>query len=307
MTPALDRMIDGIRGKLSPGAGLDKLTWLRVGGAADWLFTPADNDDLQTFLTQCPADIPVSMIGAGSNLLVRDGGIAGVVIHSTAHLNTVSHSGSVVTAGAGCADADLARYAQKAGLGGLEFMVTIPGSIGGGIIMNAGCYGREFKDVLIAADGFKRDGTPFSVSADELQMDYRRTLVPEGWFFTTARFHTEPDDPAAIRARMKEMIASRADSQPIGVRTGGSTFANPHGAKAWQIIDAAGCRGWQRGDARISDKHCNFLINEGGASAADLEQLGEDVRAAVRANSGIELRWEIKRIGRRTGDMHERT
>ena len=240
-------------------------------------------------------------LGAGSNTLVRDGGVKGVVIHLAKHINVLSHKTGELRAEAGCSDAEAARYAAKAGLTGLEFMVTIPGTIGGGLIMNAGCYGKEFKDVLIRAEGFQRDGTPFSITPEDIEMRYRNTSVPEGWIFTAATFEVADSEGKDIRGRMKEMIAARADSQPVGVRTGGSTFANPDGAKAWQIIDAAGCRGLQRGDASISEKHCNFLINKGNASADDLEQLGEQVRDAVETNSGIRLRWEIKRIGRKGG------
>ena len=299
MTVRLDNNIKGLRGTLIKAAPLAKLTWLRVGGIADWLFTPADADDLQNFLRQCPNDLPVMPLGAGSNTLVRDGGVEGVVIHLAKHVNAISHKKGVLRAEAGCSDAEVARYAAKAGLSGLEFMVTIPGTIGGGLVMNAGCYGKEFKDVLIQAEGFQRDGTPFSITPAELEMRYRKTSLPEGWIFTAASFRVEDSEGEDIRSRMKEMIAARADSQPVGVRTGGSTFANPDGTKAWQVLDAAGCRGLQRGDASISEKHCNFLINKGSASADDLEQLGEQVRDAVETSSGIRLRWEIKRIGRK--------
>jgi UDP-N-acetylmuramate dehydrogenase len=301
MSYRLEQQIKGLRGALTKAAPLAKLTWLRVGGIADWLFTPADADDLQNFLRQCPSDIPVMPLGAGSNTLVRDGGVEGVVIHLAKNINALSHTTGELRAEAGCSDAEVARYAAKAGLTGLEFMVTIPGTIGGGLIMNAGCYGKEFKDVLIRAEGFQRDGTPFSITPVDIEMRYRNTSVPEGWIFTAAHFEVANSAGEDIRGRMKEMIAARADSQPVGVRTGGSTFANPDGTKAWQIIDAAGCRGLQRGDASISEKHCNFLINKGNASADDLEQLGEQVRDAVESNSGIRLRWEIKRIGRKGG------
>jgi len=302
----LDKQIKNIRGSLKESVRLESLTWLKVGGPADWLFTPLDADDLQNFLRQCPEDIPITLLGAGSNMLVRDGGIDGVVINMCTHMNKISHEDGIICAQTGCSDSEVARYAAKAGLAGLEFMVTIPGSIGGGLIMNAGCYGREFKDVLIDAQGFTRNGEPIFTTAQDLQMAYRHTHVPQGWIFTSARFQTRPDRAEQIRTTMKEMIASRAASQPVGVRTGGSTFANPDGSKAWQEIDAAGCRGWQRGDAVISDKHCNFLINKGQASATDLETLAEDVRKAVLANSGVELRWEIKRIGRTDGGDDER-
>ena len=295
----------GLTGQLQPMATLAGLTWMRVGGPADWLFTPADIADLQAFLRQCPADVPLTCLGAGSNSLIRDGGIDGVVIHLAEHLTQVTHADNEVRAEAGCADSEVARYAAKQGLSGLEFLVSIPGTIGGGIVMNAGCYGTEFKDVLIEAEGLNRRGELVRFSAADLQLSYRRSHIPEDVIITAARFQAQPGDSEAIRATMKQMLANRAASQPVGVRTGGSTFANPEGGKAWQQIDAAGCRGLQRGGASVSEKHCNFLINQGNATAEDIEQLGEDVRAAVAAHSGTELRWEIRRMGRAlgTGDI----
>ena len=288
----------GLKGTLLPMAELAGLTWMRVGGPADWLFSPRDISDLQTFLKQCPADVQLTCLGAGSNSLIRDGGIAGVVIHLAAHLTRIKHVGTVIHAEAGCADSKVARQAAKAGVGGLEFLVSIPGTIGGGVIMNAGCYGTEFKDVLIDVEGLTRSGEPVLLAPKDLQLSYRRSQVPEDVIITAARLKGQPADQTEIRATMKQMLSNRAASQPVGVRTGGSTFANPDGRKAWQQIDAAGCRGMQRGGARVSEKHCNFLINHGNATAADIEQLGEDVRAAVNAHSGTELRWEIRRMGR---------
>lgn len=288
----------GVNGRLQPMAELAGLTWMRVGGPADWLFSPTDVSDLQTFLQQCPDDVPVTCLGAGSNSLIRDGGIDGVVLHLASHLTRVTHEGDEVCAEAGCADSEVARYAAKQGLSGLEFLVSIPGTIGGGIVMNAGCYGTEFKDVLIEAEGLTRQGELVRLKAADLQLSYRRSQLPAGMIVTSARFRVQPGDSAAIRKTMKQMLANRAASQPVGVRTGGSTFANPEGGKAWQQIDAAGCRGRQRGGASVSEKHCNFLINQGNATAEDIEQLGEDVRAAVAAHSGTELRWEIRRMGR---------
>lgn len=277
---------------------LSRLTWLGVGGKADWLFEPENEADLQQFLSQYDPALPLTVIGAGSNLLVRDGGIEGVVIRLKGDFQHVSHEGYILSAGAGATDADVARYASKQGLAGLSFMIGIPGTIGGGLRMNAGCYGYEFKDVLISASGFDRNGNPFSVTADEMQMGYRYTAAPDSWIFTSATFATTPDDPQILRAKMKELIANRSDAQPVGKRTGGSTFANPDGHKAWQVIDAAGCRGLRVGNAHLSEKHCNFLINDGQATAAEIEQLGEEIRQRVKQHSGIELRWEIKRVGR---------
>ena len=290
----------GLKGAFLPMAELAILTWMRVGGPADWLFSPEDSSDLQTFLKQCPIDVPLTCLGAGSNSLIRDGGIGGVVIHLSAHLTRIEHENTVIRAEAGCADSEVARYAAKAGVGGLEFLVSIPGTIGGGVIMNAGCYGKEFKDVLIDAEGLTRSGESVLLTPEDLQLSYRHSQVPEDVIITAARLKGQPADQAKIRASMKQMLSNRAASQPVGVRTGGSTFANPEGGKAWQQIDAAGCRGMQRGGASVSEKHCNFLINRGNATAADIEQLGEDVRAAVAAHSGTKLRWEIKRMGRQS-------
>ena len=290
----------GLKGPFLPMAELASLTWMRVGGPADWLFSPEDSKDLQTFLKQCPTEVPLTCLGAGSNSLIRDGGIAGVVIHLSAHLTRIEHNDMIIRAEAGCADSEVARYALKAALGGLEFLVSIPGSIGGGVIMNAGCYGAEFKDVLIDAEGLTRFGEPVLLTPKELQLSYRQSKVPDNVIITAVRLQGQPTDQTEIRTSMKQMLSNRAASQPIGVRTGGSTFANPDGCKAWQQIDAAGCRGMKRGGASVSEKHCNFLINQGNATAADIEQLGEDVRAAVAAHSGIKLRWEIRRIGRVT-------
>jgi len=290
----------GLKGAFLLMEELAILTWMRVGGPADWLFSPEDSSDLQTFLKQCPIDVPLTCLGAGSNSLIRDGGIGGVVIHLSAHLTRIEHENTVIRAEAGCADSEVARYAAKAGVGGLEFLVSIPGTIGGGVIMNAGCYGKEFKDVLIDAEGLTRSGESVLLTPEDLQLSYRHSQVPEDVIITAARLKGLPADQAKIRASMKQMLSNRAASQPVGVRTGGSTFANPEGGKAWQQIDAAGCRGMQRGGASVSEKHCNFLINRGNATAADIEQLGEDVRAAVAAHSGTKLRWEIKRMGRQT-------
>ena len=276
---------------------MSRHTWFGVGGPADVVFCPRDADDLAQFLASCPADIPLLPIGAGSNLLVRDGGVAGVVIRLNEFMTSISHDGTSVTADAGATDADVARYAARAGLAGLEFLIGIPGTIGGGLRMNAGAYGGEFRDVVIRAHGFDRAGRAFRATPDEMGMGYRHSEAPADWIFTHAEFRATQGETAAIKARMKDIVASRGDAQPRGVRTGGSTFANPPGGKAWQEIDAAGCRGLEIGGALVSEKHCNFLINQGGASAHDIESLGETVRLRVAERGGPALRWEIRRVG----------
>ena len=298
MTDSLLTRLPPVRGDYAAAVPMASHTWFGVGGPADILFSPADAEDLGAFLAACPADIPILPVGAGSNLLVRDGGIGGVVIRTPAHMNGVTHVGETVLAGAGALDAEVARHAAKAGLSGLEFLIGIPGTVGGGLRMNAGAYGGEFRDVVIRAHGFDRSGTPFSATPDEMGMAYRHSDAPDDWIFTHAEFRAGTGDAAQIRARMKEIVASRGDAQPRGVRTGGSTFANPPGGKAWQEIDAAGCRGLEVGDAQVSEKHCNFLINRGDASAHDIESLGETVRNRVAARGGPALRWEIRRVGR---------
>ena len=298
MTDNLLDRLPPVRGDYAAAVPMAGHTWFGVGGPADIIFSPADAADLGSFLAACPADIPLLAVGAGSNLLVRDGGIGGVVIRTPAHMNAVSHDGETVLAGAGALDAEVARHAAKAGLAGLEFLIGIPGTVGGGLRMNAGAYGGEFRDVVIRAHGFDRSGTPFSATPDDMGMAYRHSDAPDDWIFTHAEFRASAGDATAIRARMKEIVASRGDAQPRGVRTGGSTFANPPGGKAWQEIDAAGCRGLEIGDAQVSEKHCNFLINRGGASAHDIESLGETVRNRVAARGGPALRWEIRRVGR---------
>ena len=297
MTDLLSRLPQ-VRGTYQPAVKLAQHTWFGVGGPADILFCPLDENDLATFLAGCPTDIPMIVMGAGSNLLVRDGGVSGVVIKMNAHLTGIHHDGTQIIAETGATDADVARYAQKAGISGLEFLIGIPGTIGGGLRMNAGAYGSEFKDVTLHATGFDRQGNPISATPAEMGMAYRHSDAPADWIFTTAILKGQTDEPAAIKSRMKEIVANRGDAQPRGVRTGGSTFANPDGGKAWQEIDKAGCRGLQIGAARVSDKHCNFLINTGGASAFDIETLGETVRQRVHENGGPDLRWEIRRIGK---------
>jgi UDP-N-acetylmuramate dehydrogenase len=299
MTGLMDRL-PPVRGHYRANDQMARHTWFGVGGPAEILFSPADADDLVTFLAACPADIPLVPVGAGSNLLVRDGGVGGVVIKLTPGLKQITHDGTRITAEAGATDADVARYAQKAGIAGLEFLVGIPGTIGGGLRMNAGAYGSEFRDITVTAHGLDRQGNRWQATPAEMGMGYRHSDAPADWIFTYAILEGYAGDPAAIKARMKEIIASRGDAQPRGVRTGGSTFANPDGGKAWQEIDRAGCRGLAIGGAKVSDKHCNFLINTGTATADDIETLGETVRARVTANGGPDLRWEIRRIGHST-------
>lgn len=286
-----------VRGELTPMASLSKHTWFGVGGPADVMFCPADQNDLVNFLKALPKDIPLYTIGAGSNLLVRDGGMDGVVVNTTRFMNTTDRHDNILTVGTGVHDAEVARAAARLGLGGLEFLIGIPGTIGGGLRMNAGAYGTEFKDIVISATAVDRNGDLHTATPQEMGMAYRHSDAPLDWIFTEARLQAKPDEEENIRARMKEIVTNRGDAQPKGVRTGGSTFANPMPDKAWQLIDQAGCRGMQIGAAMVSEKHCNFLINTGGASAEDIEKLGETVRAKVAEKSGIELRWEIRRVG----------
>jgi UDP-N-acetylmuramate dehydrogenase len=286
-----------VRGRLTAAAPLADITWFRVGGPAEAMFRPADRDDLIAFLKAKPADVAVTPLGVGSNTLVRDGGVPGVVLRLGREFAAISADGTEVEAGAGALDVNVATVALQAGIAGLEFLRGIPGTIGGGLRMNAGAYGTEFKDVLVWAEAVDPQGNLHRLTPDEMKFGYRHCGVPENWIFIGARLKGVLGDPAAIKARMDEIQAAREGSQPIRSRTGGSTFANPEGLKAWQLIDAAGCRGLVVGDAQVSEQHCNFLINRGNATAEDLERLGETVRERVKAQSGIELRWEIKRIG----------
>lgn len=287
-----------VRGSLRPEAPIARLTWFRVGGPAEVLFTPADLEDLATFLAAKPADVPVTVIGVGSNLLVRDGGIAGVVVHLGKTFARIQTNGSDVHAGAGAADVAVAAAARDAGLSGLEFLSGVPGTIGGALRMNAGAYDREIKDITIQAEALDDKGRLHSLGPDSLGFAYRHTAVPESWIFTAAVFAGTPAEKATVAQRMAQIRDAREESQPLRTRTGGSTFKNPPGEKAWALIDRAGCRGLRRGGAQVSEKHCNFLINTGTATAADIEGLGEEVRRRVREATGVELVWEIRRIGR---------
>jgi UDP-N-acetylmuramate dehydrogenase len=287
-----------LRGRLLPNQSLAELTWFRVGGPAQVLFMPEDEADLTYFLEQLPAEIPVTVIGLGSNLIVRDGGLPGVVIRLGRGFSEVKvEAGTRIRAGTAVPDVKVSRAAQEAALAGLAFFRGIPGAVGGALRMNGGAYGRETKDALIEARGVDRQGRVRVFSNGEMHYTYRRCGVPDDIVFTQALFQGSPGDPAAIAAEMDKITESREATQPIKSRTGGSTFKNPHGHKAWQLIDAAGCRGLKVGNAQVSEMHCNFLINLGAAAAADIETLGETVRKRVKENSGIELEWEIKRIG----------
>jgi UDP-N-acetylmuramate dehydrogenase len=293
------RSLPPVRGKLLLDASLAPYTWFRVGGPADVLFLPADADDLAAFLGGLPDEIPVTVLGVGSNVIVRDGGIEGVVVRLAGRAFAgVSVANEAVTAGAACLDAAVARAAAAAGLAGLEFYAGIPGTIGGALTMNAGCYGAETAAVLIEAHGLDRQGRPVALATAELGYAYRTSRAPPGIIWTSARFTGGPGDPAAIAARMAEITARREATQPVREKTGGSTFKNPPGHSAWKFVDAAGWRGKALGGAMMSPLHANFMINTGEASATDLEALGETVRADVAAKAGVALEWEIKRIGR---------
>lgn len=302
-TPPLIQRLPAVRGRYSENAVLANTTWFRVGGPAEVMFRPADLDDLADFLARRPADVPVTAIGVGSNLLVRDGGVPGVVIRLGRAFADIRAEGDCVIAGAGALDLNVAHVAAEAGIAGLEFLCGVPGTIGGALRMNAGAYGAEVKDVIVWAKALDPRGRRYCLTPDRLGLSYRHCGVPEGWLFTQARFQGRRGDKAAIARRMAEIQAERADSQPVRARTGGSTFANPKGHKAWELIDRAGCRGIKRGGAVVSEKHCNFLINTGDATAADIEGLGEEVRRRVFETSGITLEWEIRRIGVPAGPL----
>ena len=288
----------GVRGTLQADASLAPLTWFRCGGPAEVLFDPVDQDDLALFLSLCPVDVPVTVIGAGSNLLVRDGGLGGVVVRLGRGFAALAVEGDEICAGAGVPDVKLASAAAGAGLAGLAFLRGIPGQLGGALRMNGGAYGSEIARVLVFARGIARDGTVREYVPGDMGFTYRHCGVPEDVIFTEARLRGVPGEPEAIRAEMASITAARASTQPVNTRTGGSTFKNPPGAKAWELIDRAGCRGLAHGDAQVSELHTNFLVNRGAATAAEIEALGEMVRARVLETSGISLEWEIARIGR---------
>ncbi len=291
-------MLPPVRGSVAYGAPLKDLVWFRAGGPAEILFRPADAEDLAAFLAAKPLDLRVSVIGVGSNLLVRDGGIPGAVVRLSSAFGKVSTDGLRVRAGAAALDGAVARAAADAGIAGLEFLRGVPGTIGGALKMNAGCYGREIKDIFVEATAIDGEGNMVTLTAADMAFEYRKAKgVGEDLIFVEAVFEGASDEPAAIKSRMEELSANREASQPIKSRTGGSTFKNPPGHKAWQLVDEAGCRGLMVGAAQVSEKHTNFLINTGDATAAELEALGEEVRRRVQEKSGVVLEWEIKRVG----------
>ena len=294
----LKARLPALRGRLMANQSLAELTWFRVGGPAQALFMPEDEADLGDFLAHLPAEIPVVVIGLGSNLIVRDGGVPGVVVRLGRGFGEVKvEDDARIRAGTAAPDVKVSRVAQEAAIAGLAFFRGIPGAVGGALRMNGGAYGRETKDALIEARGVDRSGRLRVFSNGDMHYSYRHCGAPDDIVFTQALFQGAPGDPAAIAAEMEKITESREATQPIKSRTGGSTFKNPPGHKAWQLIDAAGCRGLKVGGAQVSEMHCNFLINLGSATAADIETLGETVRRRVKENSGVELEWEIMRIG----------
>ena len=294
----LAQHLPDLRGRLSAATKLADITWFRVGGPAEVLFSPADEADLAYFLKCIPDDLPVFAIGLGSNLLVRDGGVKGVVIRLGRGFSDIKvEAGHRLRVGTAVPDVKVARAAADAGIDGLAFYRGIPGSIGGALRMNAGAHGTETKDVLVSARAVDRQGNVHEISNAEMGYTYRHCGVPDDWIFTQALYEGRPGDTAEIQKQMEEVATYREQNQPIKERTGGSTFKNPSGNSSWKLIDAAGCRGFRVGGAKVSEMHCNFLINDQGASAEDIETLGETVRARVKANSGITLNWEIIRLG----------
>lgn len=295
--PAITQPLPALRGRVQADAALAPFTWFRAGGAAEALVRPADTDDLAAFLRALPLDVPVHVIGACSNLIVRDGGLPGVTIRLARGFSAITLDADGIVAGAAALDVTVAEHAAAAGMTGLEFLSGIPGSIGGAVAMNAGAYGAELSSVLDWAEVVTRTGEPRRLTPVQLALTYRHAALPAGAVVTRVRLRGIAGAPALIAARMAEIKAAREATQPVRARTGGSTFRNPDGMKAWELIDAAGCRGLTRGGAAVSGKHCNFLINTGGATAADLEGLGEEVRRRVLAATGVALDWEIRRMG----------
>jgi UDP-N-acetylmuramate dehydrogenase len=300
MTPARQISATGlpaVRGKVSAHASLADFIWFRTGGDAEWLVRPADVGDLAAFLAALPADMPVLPVGVGSNLIVRDGGVPGVVVRLPKSFAQVSVASDVITAGAAAMGITVASAARDASLAGLEFLRGIPGTVGGAVRMNAGAYGRDVADCLIDADVVHRDGHIETLAADALGFSYRHSALEDGAVVVSARFRGQPGDKAAITTEMDRIASEREASQPLRSRTGGSTFKNPPGGKAWALVEAAGCRGLRIGGAQVSEKHTNFLLNTGGATSAEIEALGEEVRKRVLAQSGVSLEWEIQRVG----------
>jgi UDP-N-acetylmuramate dehydrogenase len=287
-----------VAGRLTENAPLAPLVWFKSGGAAEWLFEPKDVDDLSAFLTDLDPAVPVMALGLGSNMIVRDGGVPGVVVRlGKAFAKVDVLDATTLRCGGGASGILVSSTARDAGIGGVEFLRSIPGTVGGFVRMNGGAYGREVKDVLVECDVVLRSGERRMLPLDALGYTYRHSELPEGAVVVSATFRGDPAEPAAIQAEMDRIAASREATQPLRSKTGGSTFKNPPGTKAWKEIDEAGCRGLRRGDAQVSEKHCNFMLNLGKATSAEIEALGEDVRARVKAHSGIELEWEIQRVG----------
>jgi UDP-N-acetylmuramate dehydrogenase len=288
----------GVRGKLTPNAPLAPLVWFKAGGAAEWLFEPKDVDDLSEFLANLDPAVPVMALGLGSNMIVRDGGVPGVVVRlGKAFAKVDVLDSTTLRCGGGASGILVSSTARDAGVGGVEFLRSIPGTVGGFVRMNGGAYGREVKDVLVECEVVLRCGERRTLRLDALGYTYRHSELPEGCVVVSATFRGHEAEPAAIQAEMDRIAASREATQPLRSKTGGSTFKNPPGTKAWKEVDEAGCRGLRIGDAQVSEKHCNFLLNLGKASSAEIEELGEEVRARVKAHSGIELEWEIQRVG----------
>ena len=300
--PGLVDRLPPVQGCYQERVPLAGITWFRVGGPAEVMFRPADLDDLVAFLKAKPRDVPVTVVGVGSNLLVRDGGVDGVVVRLGRGFAGIELEGSAVRAGAIALAVKVALTCRDAALAGLEFLRGVPGTIGGALRMNAGAYGGEIADVLVRAEAVSPSGEIHALTCRDMGFDYRCSSVPGDWIFTAAVLRGRPGEREAIVARMAEINVAREESQPVRMRTGGSTFINPSGAKAWELIEQAGCRGLRLGGAMVSEKHCNFLINTGSATAANLEALGEEVRRRVAATTGVTLEWEIRRIGRHAAE-----
>jgi UDP-N-acetylmuramate dehydrogenase len=290
--------LPNVRGRLTAAAPLAPLVWFKAGGPAEWLFEPKDADDLGAFLAELDPSVPVMGLGLGSNLIVRDGGVPGIVVRlGKAFARVEPLESTTLRCGGGASGILVSSTARDAGIGGLEFLRSIPGTVGGFVRMNGGAYGREVKDVLVECELVLRSGQRKTVPLAEISYSYRHSELPAGSIVVGATFRGHPEQPAKIQAEMDRIAEEREASQPLRSRTGGSTFKNPPGTKAWKLIDAAGCRGLRVGGAEVSEKHCNFLLNLGEASAADIEALGEEVRRRVREQSGVELEWEIQRVG----------
>lgn len=291
-------LLPKVRGRLTADAPLAPLVWFKSGGNAQWLFEPADADDLADFLAGLDPEVPVMALGLGSNLVVRDGGVPGVVVRLGKSFAKVERvDATTLKCGGGASGILVSSSARDAGIGGVEFLRSIPGTVGGFVRMNGGAYGRETADILVECEVVLRSGERRTLAVDDLGYTYRHSELPEGAVVVSATFRGEPGDPQAIQAEMDRIAAAREESQPLRSKTGGSTFKNPPGGKAWALVDAAGCRGLRKGGAQVSEKHANFLLNLGDATSADIEGLGEEVRARVKAQSGVELEWEIQRVG----------